>query len=385
MTTQKEYFGSLDTLRFAAFLCVFVSHMFVFTGFAFQSTFMKEITQYLFTQGNLGVTFFFVLSGFLITYLLFKEKEKNAEVSVSKFYMRRILRIWPVYFTVVLIGFLILPIVSTYVPEDMAILFAGTEPSRIPWYIFFVANFDMVMHSSAAFFLAVLWSISVEEQFYAVWPWVVKKLNVKKMLALFAGLLVVSFIYRYIYVEHLEVLRYSTISFLSDLATGAFAAYLVRHVVGVKEYISKLPKWVGYILALCLPLFFTLHRWIEVNSFETGTMLAQIMYALVPQIMAIYFAGIIVYGCFSTGTFLHRKIRTSFEYLGRISYGLYCYHTLGILGINILISFGILQTQTLGGFLLSSLIALLCSILLAHTSYVYIEKPILRKKVLFEV
>jgi peptidoglycan/LPS O-acetylase OafA/YrhL len=155
---DKEYFGALDTLRFLAFLCVFISHIFVFSTFQFSGLKTRWIITYLLTQGNLGVSFFFVLSGFLITYLLLKEINRKGEISVAHFYIRRVLRIWPIYFIVTGVGFLILPALFSLgaifglSPEYVQGFAQGTEWYRLPWYIFFVANFDMIVHGPAAFF-----------------------------------------------------------------------------------------------------------------------------------------------------------------------------------------------------------------------------------------
>jgi peptidoglycan/LPS O-acetylase OafA/YrhL len=83
------YFENLDALRFFAFFAVFLQHI-----FKNSSHFDNEPISRCFMNGNLGVNFFFVLSGFLITYLLLKEKEQAGKIAIGSFYMRRALRIW---------------------------------------------------------------------------------------------------------------------------------------------------------------------------------------------------------------------------------------------------------------------------------------------------
>ena len=102
----KIHFPNLDALRFFAFLSVFISHIAVFLSFT--PVWFQPIKKLFLIHGDLGVNFFFVLSGFLISYLLFTERTESGEVSLKGFYKRRILRIWPLYFIVLIIGIFII-------------------------------------------------------------------------------------------------------------------------------------------------------------------------------------------------------------------------------------------------------------------------------------
>lgn len=113
----------------------------------------------IFTRGYLGVDMFFVLSGFLITFLLIKEKFKNNNVSLTKFYIRRTLRIFPLYFA--FLGFLTVWILITSPEKSSEVLQA------LPYYILYISNWipgDVEPYFHRA------WSLAVEEQFYLVWP-----------------------------------------------------------------------------------------------------------------------------------------------------------------------------------------------------------------------
>lgn len=121
-----------------------------------------------------GVTLFFVISGFLITYLLLNEQEKSHRVSIPKFYMRRILRIWPIYYF-----YLIVALSVTTLWSD----------SNIWYYIFFGANVPFIL-TVGIWPIVHYWSIGVEEQFYLYWPWIVKFTQGKnvRLLAIAIGL-----------------------------------------------------------------------------------------------------------------------------------------------------------------------------------------------------
>jgi len=113
----------------------------------------------MFFDGNLGVRFFFVISGFLITWLLLKESKQTGKVSLNNFYVRRFLRIFPVYFVYVLVLFGLQ-------------LFAKFKETPAGWLgmLTFTRNFTDGLTANGSMGSAHLWSLSVEEQFYLLWP-----------------------------------------------------------------------------------------------------------------------------------------------------------------------------------------------------------------------
>lgn len=145
---QTRHFGCLDGLRFLCISAVIWHH----------STLSGEMLKYgvITTRGFLGVDFFFVLSGYLITTLLLREQRDNGQFDLRSFYWRRLLRIVPVYFFVVLS----LASYFIFVQND-------TELARlVPFYLLFLSNF-LVDHIPM---LTPTWSLSVEEQYYMIWP-----------------------------------------------------------------------------------------------------------------------------------------------------------------------------------------------------------------------
>lgn len=148
---KRRYFPGLNTLRLFAALSVIHSHL---PGSSF-----SDVGGLFFLDGLNAVTLFFVLSGFLITYLLLEEHDRTGDVDVKGFYVRRILRIWPLYFFIIGLTALLLPTVMPLPVDLLAILLLSGQVTRILGY------------RSA---LGHLWSIGIEEWFYAVWPWVVK-------------------------------------------------------------------------------------------------------------------------------------------------------------------------------------------------------------------
>lgn len=130
----------LNTLRLTAFLLVFIFH----TIPAFQF-------------GQNGVSFFYVISSFLLTHLALTEIHSTNQFSRKNFFIRRALRIYPLYYLVIVFAFIVLPILSK------TFHFPATLPEAKWKYLFFLSNYD---YSDHVFFLKLLWSIAVEEQFY---------------------------------------------------------------------------------------------------------------------------------------------------------------------------------------------------------------------------
>ncbi|QJF50346.1 acyltransferase family protein [Roseobacter ponti] len=167
---NTRHFSSLNGLRFLCIFAVLWHHAPVWAQ-------MADAPQLL-RRGFLGVDFFFVLSGFLITTLLLREEDQNGRFSLRGFYWRRFLRIVPVYFLVVTL---------------IAVFFIGVKGRTgylelLPFYYLFLSNFlasDIPM-------LAPTWSLSVEEQYYLVWPLLLLLTPRRFILPVLAGLIVLN-------------------------------------------------------------------------------------------------------------------------------------------------------------------------------------------------
>ena len=164
----KVYFENLNAIRFIAAFLVIIHHTEQFKSLLqLPSRWRNPVIEMI---GPLGVVLFFVLSGFLISYLLFAEKEVTGTISIKDFYIRRMLRIWPLYFLIVLAAFFVFP----FVP----ILALPNFPQSVVWqnlfaklalYAVFLPN--VVLHMLGLIpYASQVWSIGAEEQFYLIWP-----------------------------------------------------------------------------------------------------------------------------------------------------------------------------------------------------------------------
>ena len=161
------YFGGLDGLRFVAAYAVLVHHVeqtLEMHGYA--SAFGHPVIERI---GIEAVHFFFVLSGYLITYLLLTERARTGTVAIGRFYVRRILRIWPLYYAIVFVGLWLGPRLPGLAWPGAYLAIDTGSPIVVLLYLVILPNavwrfFGVLPHA------AQLWSIGIEEQFYLIWP-----------------------------------------------------------------------------------------------------------------------------------------------------------------------------------------------------------------------
>jgi peptidoglycan/LPS O-acetylase OafA/YrhL len=363
---QRFYRPELDALRFFAFLGIFLFHgMSTFLDHPFRNV---EVFHWPWI-GEWGVPLFFFLSAFLITELLLRERERFGKIHLGSFYLRRILRIWPLYFAAYW-GFALL---NLWIPN----INPGVAKTW-PWFTFFFANQYIAHHGWIAESVDPLWSVSVEEQFYAFIPLILALGGRRALRVTCAVVLAVSYF---------AIWRYARVQWTADngewtnslvmfqfFAGGALLADLLR---------GRVPQWHGFwrILAAasgiaCWVIAQTVFR---VRGWEP--------YTTVPQA----FAGwpLILLGCcLLLVAFLGisaRWIPKPLIYLGRISFCLYVVHSLFYWLIFTYMAPIVLAYLPLRILALPAIwgmvgLTFLCSLGVASLSYCYFEGPFLRLK-----
>jgi len=168
--TKLRHIAALDGLRGAAILLVLGYHT---VGYEQYGTSVVSRTIYLTARyGYTGVDLFFVLSGFLITRILVSSR--NSESFYQIFYIRRMLRIFPLYYLAIVIAFFVLPLMAIYHPER-GLGASFVSPSDQIWYWLNLSNFPTAFHPWHIPVLNHFWTLAVEEQFYLIWPTVVRR------------------------------------------------------------------------------------------------------------------------------------------------------------------------------------------------------------------
>jgi len=366
---EKIFFPNLDGLRFFSFFVVFLYHTYLsfFNNIKDTSTGAYNTVKFLFQNGNLGVNFFFVLSGFLITFLLIKEKEFKGTIHVPNFYVRRILRIWPLFYLCLVIGFVVFPIIKQA---------TGQTPNEIAkpiYYLFFANNFDF-MHTwptkPDATILSVLWSVAVEEQFYLTWPLILKIIPYKYFRYVFLAIMGGSLLFRSFYSgldDHDFGVRYfHTFSLIGDMAFGGLLAYFCSFDNAFRRFIVKMNRLqiaMIYLGAFTVLLFR--------EELFTVNAVAVVIERLV---IAFFFGMIILEQSYAERSFFKMSNFKMVSKLGIYTYGLYCLHLLGFLVADVLISKAGLNKTSFTIALAGSVIAFAISIVISLASYHFYEK-----------
>ncbi|MBA2611342.1 MAG: acyltransferase [Bacteroidetes bacterium] len=368
------YFKGLNGLRFFAAFAVIITHIEMIKGqmycpsLYFNSKIIKEL-------GSLGVIFFFVLSGFLITYLLLKEKEQTNTINVKKFYVRRVLRIWPLYFLIVAIGFFVLPYFHFMDLPFFSKYQAHLSILNLVFFLIMLPNLAFAVFKPLPH-VGQLWSIGVEEQFYLLWPWVVKKSkNILKTLSIIIVLLIiVKAIVLYIFMcdpknTDLIILKNFVAMFkIESMAIGGIGAWMVFR----KKYFQKVLS--NYFLLFAIAGVFALIYFVP-DQLQDGSFL----------IHSVLFLIIILNVSLNPSSKI--KIENKFfVFLGNISYGIYMYHLMVVAAfIGVLKKMGFTVDNSIPSQLLVYIGATGCSILAAWLSYRYFESWFLKLKHKFTV
>ena len=175
MQQKGVHYPNLNALRFIAAFMVIVHHIEQTKGtFGFDNYWS---TSTIYFAGKLGVVLFFVLSGFLITNLLLIEQKTSSTISIRNFYVRRILRIWPLYYLIIGLALFVLPHFSLFAIPKYGI---ETLNMNFTWKLglFICLLPNLVLSAIANVPFAVhTWSIGVEEQFYIIWPAAIRLLK----------------------------------------------------------------------------------------------------------------------------------------------------------------------------------------------------------------
>ncbi|WP_299336324.1 acyltransferase [uncultured Psychroserpens sp.] len=315
----------------------------------------------VFQRGTEAVYMFFVLSGFLIIRLIYRYKQREA-FSIRKFYMRRILRIFPLYYLIVIFGFVfywtILPILGIPFENNYSL------GEGVLMTTFFIPNVFGKLYAPGGI-LEVLWSIGIEEQFYLMIAPLLFFIRKNSVLLVLSVLTLVYFIVYHL--SSFEVLRtYKFVYFL--LFSGGIVAILEeKQKLEFLKYYTIFPVLISLatLLYFTTDLFMFNERWMR-NAFT------MVLFGLFIHTLAHNNLG--------------KAIKNRFlNHLGHISYGIYMYH---VIALNLVV-FLMLKIQKLEIFnetitiLLIYILTFAITILLAHLSYKYFETYFLKLKTKF--
>lgn len=359
----RRHFHTFDALRFFAFFKVFLLHLPI-TAFPWFN--------YIRAGGGIGVQFFFVLSGFLITYIILEEKNRTGQFNLKHFFARRILRIWPLYYLMILVAFL-----TPFITEQLLHVTTSSEGYAPEWWksLLFLENYKMMAtgeHPNVSP-LGVMWSLCIEEHFYIIWGLLLYFMPVRKLPVLIVCSVILGYISRYFYAGY-GIPALDIFTNIDLFAYGAVPGYLlITRRFATENALLRIPFYVKLLFtAILLAVVQVCSQYTDDdNAFVTLTTVLGVMFAIlisftIPQ---------------------HTRFRIGDKHilsrLGLYTYGLYLYHTIIISLLRVLYPALGMSTDTAGGAVLFIIIALLATIAISILSYYIFERPFLKLKKFF--
>lgn len=341
------YLPQLDILRFFGFLAVFLNHTFPHNPDALvQMGAPRAIAMVLVAiiRGPFGVDLFFILTSYLITTMLLREVDLRGRIDLGRFYLRRTLRIWPLYFLFIALCFFF----QKHIPD------AHIKGSEVVPFLYFFGNYMVIRNPRI--FIAHMWSVSVQEQFYLVWAFILRWVKASRLplLATLAILLTVGtrliMFYRNAPISFFWV---STLTRLDPLAMGVLLACGSIFARELRRRWLWLLGAIALLVAdeLVLPVA---HK--TAISMTVGYFVASVGSTVIVKV--------------AIGTRLaFGRLARAAAYLGKVSFGLYLWHWV----VTRFVSHWLPGTQ-LSRYMVRASISLAISILVAVVSYEYYEK-----------
>jgi len=334
----------LNALRVFAFLGVFSEHALPSADAGNGGMFYRGV-ELLSSFGSMRIDLFFVLSSFLLTYLALKEKKATNGFSVKNFLIRRALRIFPLYYLVIAVCFIFLPLVSKVTGLRISL------PDTPLYFIFFVNNYDM---QDFIFALKAFWSLAIEEQFY--WSWaLLLKLTGKRLTAVAVFFLASYCILFYLLPVFDIEAPVNPFMFLANFSIGSLCAiYFFQH---------KKPLHIGILLVCAAASFMAWYYFTHYTCIN----------AKLPLSIHLAFVMLITIKICSIPQVSRTKVYRFFDNLGKYTYGLYVYGGFVITIVPMVLS----HTGFASSFYLVFLLEFLLTLGIAMASYHLYEKRFL--------
>lgn len=359
MRNEIIYFPGLNGIRAIAALAVVITHITIALGdfgldpYVFGSFQDGKPKGYI--LGGYGVSIFFVLSGFLITYLLLCEKDFHP-INIKKFYLRRILRIWPLYYLYLFVSIVVILIYGLDFNIKSLIL-----------YLFYAANVPFILATGLPF-IGHYWSLGVEEQFYLFWPWIVKKSESLILLISFMVFVLIGIkLTLHLFKPNTLLESIIHVTRFHCMMIGAIGAILLKkdNALFLKTVDNKITQ------SFCWFIFLLL----AINKFHFISVIDNEIISVV--------ALFLIIGQIRVRNRIINLENNLFDFLGKISYGIYVVHPLLIYFFSILLKE--VEVNINWKYLIVYFIIISSTILVSFISFEYFEKFFLRLKKNFVV
>lgn len=345
---KLKYYHNLDGLRGIAALMVLVFHFFYtpFNSYLPNIDLYQKITEF----GQHGVSMFFVLSGFVITRILLNERANDNYF--RRFYLRRVLRILPLYYLFLIVYYLF-PLTYNGSIVDFEL--------QIPFY-FYLQNLKEVLAIDASG-PGHYWTLAVEEHFYLLWPLIVFYSKPKNLWKIILVVTILIFVLKYnMLLNDYSINKFSLTRMDQMLLGGVLAVLELNHFFEKKVALNLMIISCLSIIPLGIFLYLFSAEFIYAKEMLKYPILGLLFFSLIGYLIVL-----------KKNHFLNRILTSNvMQYLGKISFGIYVWHVLALDIMDVFFSTEIL--------IVDIFLAFFITILLAHISYYYFEKYFLKFK-----
>ena len=372
---NKTYFRNLDGFRGIAAAFVIIGHCQSWI-YEHTPTRLHVYVPWGYKLAAFGVDFFFVLSGFLISFVLFSELEKKNTINIRRFYSRRILRLWPLYFFYGVISL----VFGTFIAHLLGYAVEPQTPKtlieNLLYLCTFTINFQTLNHTAneySSFFIAHYWSLSIEEQFYLIFAPLVFLCRTRIQLLLGTLIIIGFFLTAWhfnFYDKYTSFTYFFTGNYFFHFGLGALLSYW--YVKKKLQPQNELSIFENYILQFC----FLMPVWIFIfgRYYQFQPDHDRIVHGLIA-------AGLILVGI-SRFSILPFEL-APLKHIGKISFGIYVFHLISMHIASHLLQPLFISIDNFYFILLFPILTFILSVGFASLSYRFLETPFLKRKELF--
>ena len=356
---QKYYYPQLDAVRGLSFIAVFFYHSY---HPSFGEGLFAELLHFVYGCLDYSIDVFFILSSFLLTWLGINESERKGNFSFRNYFLRRALRIWPLYYIIMIFSFVLVPLCASRLHISVSL----PPPA---WYLFFVSNFYTADH---VYFLRFLWTLSVEEQFYLALGLCLLFLQ-KRLSIMVAVFLTVSIVFNFYAAAKNIHAYFNTLTYLFDFSIGSLVALVLKKNNFIVLKMRRLTKVQSILSYSLIPVAVIIFFFVQRQFSGTGQDIVLVSLRLIFVILA---GMLIMEQMVNVNSPLRLDKNRFLIYTGKLSYGLYCFH-------GIVLTFGAIALNKMHlniPVLPAAFIYLAVNYLMAAISYKYLETPFLKLK-----
>lgn len=371
---NSKHFAGLDGLRFISITFVVLHHLFTFkTNFGF----INYDYPVLWLIGFYGIQFFFMGSGFLITYLLFTEFTAYGKLNLKQFFIRRILRIWPGYYLLIVLA-LVLALHSDFfhIPGTTDAYLSGNYKKSNLFYFSFLPHLQPFFYPTGPY-VHHTYTIGIEEQFYIVWGILFYFLR-GRMVYFFIALLLIAPVlngfHAWINAEPLRMQEMPVLKKISSALTylhySRFSTFAIGSLFGYAYFYQK--PWIAAFK----------NRWLQVLVYAILVLCIATNFSMPLfeyEFISLLMACVMLMATFKTESIFNYSAKW-ISYLGKISYGIYLFHIFAIVFACKLVQLFTPVESHLGITFLLCLITMVLSIVFGSVSYHCFEVYFLKLK-----